>query len=449
MLLRARFVLPITSDYLTDGAVLVRDGIIEDVGPGPDLLEQYPDEEVRDFGPSALMPGFVDLHTHLEYSALRGLVDDLPYAEWKISLSELEKTLDPQDWADAATLGALEAVQSGITTIADITDTGASVGAAVSAGLRGLIYREVSTMKPQAVDDVVRAAVEDIESWKEATDEALMTVGIAPHAAYTCHPRLIERVAQVANEMSLPVSTHLAGSVDEYEFVKYGSSRLAMELTEGEDWRDRAWMPTGVSPVRYLLQWGLFDVPELLGVHVIQVDDDDIDVLADRDVAVASCPRCAAKLGMGKTPLERFFSEGMRVGLGTDSPASNNTIDFFDEMRIGLLLQRAFVGDQHFFDAETFVKMATIEGAKALRLEDKIGSLERGKEADVIAVDLSHSHQAPIRNPYSALVHTCNQENVMFTMVRGRVLYDAGRYETLDADRVVSRADEVRSKLRG
>jgi 5-methylthioadenosine/S-adenosylhomocysteine deaminase len=179
------------------------------------------------------------------------------------------------------------------------------------------------------------------------------------------------------------------------------------------------------------------------------VDAEDIDVLAEHDVAVATCLRCAAKLGMGTPPLEEFFTHGMRVGLGTDSPASNNTIDVFDEMRIGLLVQRAVFSDQRFYRAERFVRMATLEGARALRMDDRVGSLEPGKSADIIAVDLSHSHQAPIRNPYGALVHTCNQEDVFFTMVGGRVLYDRGTYQTLDTERIVARADEMRSKLLG
>ena len=127
--------------------------------------------------------------------------------------------------------------------------------------------------------------------------------------------------------------------------------------------------------------------------------------------------------------------------------ASNNTIDLFDEMRIGLLLQRAERSDQHFYRAERFVRMATLDGARALGIDDSVGSLEAGKRADIIAVDLSHSHQAPIRNPYGALVHTCNQEDVLFTMVAGRVLYDRGTYETLDAERIVARADEMRTKI--
>jgi 5-methylthioadenosine/S-adenosylhomocysteine deaminase len=169
-------------------------------------------------------------------------------------------------------------------------------------------------------------------------------------------------------------------------------------------------------------------------------------------VGVAHCPRCNAKLGMGIAPLKLFFKHGLTVGLGTDSPASNNTLDFFDEMRIGLLLQRGVSDEQdfyRFFTARTFVRLATIHGAKALGLDAEIGSLEAGKRADLVAVDLSASHMVPTDDPYSALVHTANQESVVMTMVAGRVLYDRGDYLSIDSERALARAEEIQAKLRG
>jgi len=196
-----------------------------------------------------------------------------------------------------------------------------------------------------------------------------------------------------------------------------------------------------------VLQWGLFDVPQIMAVHCTQVDEADIEVLASHDVAIAHCPRCNAKLGMGVAPVARFIASGLRVGLGTDSPAASNSMDIFEEMRIGLLVQRAILGEEHFMIARQFVKMATLDAARALRIEDRVGSLEPGKQADIIAVDLSKSHQIPTHSPYSTLVHTANQENVLWTMVAGRVLYESRTWHTLDQERVFARADEMREKL--
>jgi len=453
MLLTAKYVLPVSAHHIDDGAILVRDDRIVAVGTRAELVAAHPEEEIRDFGLAVLMPGFVDVHTHLEYSVFRGAVDDAPYTAWKMQVQSKEARLSPEDWMDSAILGAMEAVGSGITTIADITTSGNSVRAAKEIGLAGVVYREVSSMDKSQVAGRMADAASDIERWRETAAGAPIEIGIAPHSPYTCHPSLFTAAADLAIERDLPVAIHLAGSRDEYDFVRYGSSNLAQDFREQSGWRDVAWMPTGVSPVQYVLQWGLFDVPRVLAVHCVQVDEHDIDVLARHNVAVAHCPRCNAKLGMGIAPLKAFFEHGLTVGLGTDSPASNNTVDPFDEMRIGLLLQRGVTGESDFyryFTARTFIRLATIHGARALGLEDEIGSLEAGKRADIIAVDLSSSpHMVPTADPYSALVHTANQKDVLATMVAGRWVFDRGDYRTVDKARALARAREIREKLRG
>ncbi len=448
MLLAARYVLPIATPHIEHGAVLVQDGKIVEIGELEVLSAAHPDEEVRDFGLAALMPGFIDLHTHLEYSVMRGLVDDLPYPRWKMQLMEKEQRLSPENWSDSALLGALEALRSGITTVADISESGASAAAVVASGLRAVVYREVSTMDKARIPTVMSQAAEDIDAWTSSADSDLVQVGIAPHAPYSCHPDLFRSVAEYAIEHALPVTTHLAGSKEEYQFVKYGSSALAVDYREMEP--DRVpWLPTGVSPVTYVAQWGLFDVENMLAVHCTQVDEADIDILASNDVSVAYCPRCNAKLGMGVMPLRRMLHAGVRIGIGTDSPASNNTMDVFDEMRIGLLIQRAIDANEQFHNARKFVKLGTLDAARALRMDHAVGSLEPGKQADVIAVDLSHSHQLPTLNPYSTLVHAANQDNVVFTMIGGKVLYENGTWPTLDVERIKARAEEMRPMLRG
>jgi 5-methylthioadenosine/S-adenosylhomocysteine deaminase len=447
MLLTARYVLPVATPHIVDGAVLVRDDKIVEIGDLEHMRKLHPDEPIRDFGLAALMPGFVDMHTHLEYTAMRGLVDDLPYSKWKLQVMHKEGLFSGQDWDDSACLGAMEALQSGITTVADITDTGSSGHAAQGAGLRAIIYRQVATMDRKKVDDVMKRATEDISAWRETSNGALMSIGIAPHAPYSCHPELFSRVAGYAMD-GTAVAIHLAGSVEEYQFVKYGSSMLAIDVRDSYNADAPAWLPTGVSPVRYVLQWGLFDVPNIMAVHCTQVDAEDIDLLAEKNVSIAHCPRCEAKLAMGVAPVERFWRAGLRVGLGTDSPAASNSTDVFEEMRLGLLIQRANMGEDKFMSARQFVKMATLDAARALGLDEQIGSLEPGKQADIIAVDLSKSHQIPTHYPYSALVHTANQENVLATMVAGRFLYEDRTWHSMDRDRLYARAEEMRMKLR-
>jgi len=447
MLLTARYVLPVAAPHIEYGAVLVRADKIVEIGDFEHLKALHPDEPVTDYGLAALMPGFIDLHTHLEYTSMRGLVDDLPYSEWKLQLLQKEKQFTSQDWDDSALLGALEAVQSGITTVADVTGTGASGHAAQAVGLRGIIYREVETMVKSKVADVMARAADDIAAWRSTSDSNRLTIGLAPHAPYSCHPELFRQVAEFASD-GTPVSLHLAGSVEEYQFVKYGSSMLATDVRDTFDADAPLWLPTGVSPVRYVLQWGLFDVPNIMAVHCTQVDKSDIEVLASHDVSIAHCPRCNAKLGMGIAPIEKFLRAGIRVGLGTDSPAASNSMDVFEEMRIGLLVQRAALGEEHFMNARQFVKMATLDAARALNMDDRLGSLEPGKQADIIAVDLSKSHQIPTHNPYSTLVHTANQENILATYVAGEMVYENREWPGIDHQRIYGRAEEMRDKLR-
>lgn len=447
MLLTARYVLPVSETLIEHGAVRVEGNLIVDIGTKKELTARYPDDEVIDYGVAAICPGFIDTHTHLEYTVMRGLIEDAPYSQWKHGIMQREGILTMQDRDDSASFGALEALASGITTIADITDTGASARAVNEAGLRAIIYREVETMDKRYIDTLMEHAKSDIDSWRGVTDSSLVKVGIAPHSVYSCHPQLFKKVADYAMD-GTPVALHLAGSYEEYQFVKYGSSMLGFEVRADYDAKAPLWLPTGVSPVRYVLQWDLFDVPNVMAVHCTQVDDDDIEILAEHDVAISHCPRCNAMLGMGIAPLQKFFDSKLRVGLGTDSPAASNSMDFFEEMRIGLLIQRAAYGKLRFFSASRFHKLATHDAASALGILDEVGSLEVGKYADIIAVDLSKSAQVPTHQPSSALVHSSNKDSVLMTMVAGKIVYESGDWKTLDVERLAARSEEMREKLR-
>jgi 5-methylthioadenosine/S-adenosylhomocysteine deaminase len=450
MLLVARYVLPVSEPPIENGAVLVRDGRIQDVGYATKLKTRYPDEEARDFGLAAIMPGFIDAHTHLEYSAMRGLINDVPYAAWKLHIAEKEKLFAPEDWNDSALLGALEAIRSGITTVADITGTGASFRAVRAAGLRGIIYREVGTMERSEVDSVLEEAFGDIAAWRNEVDPSYLRIGVAPAPLFSCHPLVFRRIGEYAAD-GTAIACHLAGSREEYEFIRYGSSPFSVHSTEQERGYGidmPPWLATGVSPVRYILNWGLFDAPNVLAIHCVQVDDEDIDKLAEYDIAVAVCSRCNAQLAMGVAPLSRLIKAGIRVGLGTDSPAATDATDPLAEMRIGLLLQRALGNRSDFFTATQMVHLATLGAAEALRVDESVGSLDVGKYADIIALDLSNSNQAPTHDPNSAVVHTATQDNILMTMVGGKILYDGHHLHEVDVQRVFARTEEMRLKLR-
>ena len=459
MLFTAKYVIPVTAPFIEDGAVLVRGDEIADVGPAEFLKAKYPDEEVRDMGLSALMPGFVDVHTHLGYTALRGMFGDLPYSDWKRAVLRREVLFTPQDWIDSARLGSLEAVASGITTIADITSTGSSFVAASEIGLRARIYREVMTIHGDHADAVVQEGVDDIKAWREQDTSSRIQFGIASGPIYSCHPKVFSSIARYANENGVPVAMHLAGSHEEDDFIRYGSSPFAVHTSEHENHRLSEayppWLPAGVSPVKYVSNWDILDVPEVLAVQCVKLDDDDIAHLAERDVRVGVCSRANAKLGMGVAPVAKMRAAGVTVGLGTGSVAACDSLDPFEEMRFTLLMQRASNGRSGFITGPGMVKMATLDSARALRMDDQVGSLEVGKLADVIAVDLSGTRQIPTHFPNSAVIHTAHPANVLMTMIGGEVVYDATdeispllTMDPREIRRILANTDRARAKLR-
>jgi 5-methylthioadenosine/S-adenosylhomocysteine deaminase len=331
----------------------------------------------------------------MEYSAMRGLINDVPYAAWRLHLAEKEKLFSCEDWQDSAMLGALESVRSGVTTIADITKTGAVLRATQAAGLRAVIYREVGTMDRSEVDQALADASSDIDAWRRQADADLTTIGIAPSSAFECHPLIFKSVAEYAAD-GTPVACHMAGSREEYDFIRFGSSPFSVHSTEQERGYGidmPPWLATGVSPVRYILNWGLFEAPNVLAIHCVQVDDDDIAKLAEYDIAVAVCSRCNAQLAMGIAPLSKLIKAGIRVGLGTDSPAAIDSIDPLAEMRIGLLMQRALGNRSDFFSSAQMVRLATLGAAEALRIEDGVGSLDVGNGSYAAAHRLQSTEQ--------------------------------------------------------
>ncbi|MCL1798985.1 MAG: amidohydrolase family protein [Eggerthellaceae bacterium] len=450
MLLCAQHILPITANPIQNGAILVRDGEIRDIGEREMLQLRYPKEEVKDFGLAALMPGLVDLHTHLESTVMRGIVHDVPYPTWLMLYVEKSGRLSNADCYDSALFGGLEALSAGITCVADIASTNAVHRATRKLGLRSVIYREVGAMDKRRVNHAMKQATTDIARWQDESASPLITIGISPSALYACHPAILGRVAEFAQKNgNMPVAMHLAGSAEEYNFVKYGSSVLSVHKMDNRRGFVEVppWLPTGTTPIRYALNWGAFETEKVMAVHCVHIDDEDIEKLKEYDVSVALCPRCNAQLGMGVAPMNELLRAKLRMGLGTDSPVAVDSTDMLFEMRIGMLVQRA-VNVGQFLDCATMLEMATIGGARALHLEEKIGSLEIGKRADLIAVDLSGSHQKPMTDPVSAVVNTCAAADVLMNMVDGAVLYERGQwYADVEVAKNAARVIKIREKL--
>lgn len=441
----AEWVLPVCAPFVHRGGIAVRGERIVDVGPAEAVRERYPEAVLVDFEQAIIMPGFVNAHSHVEYTTFRGIMDDEEFGDWILQLVDVKASLTPDEYEHSALLGAVESISSGITTTADVTYTGMSLGALKRVGLRGIVYQEVFGVDDAHLDETMTELGRRLERLRaEAPPE--IEIGIAPHATYTVSSRLYQAIARYAREHGVKLAGHVAESKDETTYIRSGSGKFAHDFREKMGWERMLVQPYGVSPIKYLQQWDVFG-PDFLAVHCVQASIDDIRILKLKGVAVAHCPKSNAKTGCGLAPLSDLLHLGVRVGLGTDSPASSNIMDMFDEMRVALFLHRAHEHDVRVLDAEKCVRIATLDGAEALGLGDQVGSLEPGKLADFIAVNVGTSHFVPIDNPYSALVYGANQDDVFFTCIGGRVLYDDKKFTALDQQVIRDQALRVREKL--
>ncbi len=435
----ARWVLPMSADALPieNGEVVTEEGQIAAVRP-----RRAPASECRDFGEAALLPGLVNAHTHLEYTALRGFLEDVPFFPWVRALTAAKAHFTVDDWLWSARLGALESVAAGVTTIGDNTDAGVTMQAATEAGLRGAIYQEVFGIDHrEPVAPIVDALRAKIDRLRLRAPERLR-VGISPHALYTIRPELMAALNHYAAHAGLPTSIHVAESPAESALTERGDGPFAEMFAR----RGIVWDCPRQTPTRYAAGLGALHA-NALAVHCVHQTEDDIARLAQSGAAVVHCPKSNAKLGAGIAPLARWLrTPGLQVALGTDSAVSNNTLDIWEEMRFALLMQRAMQENVDAVTAAQVLHMATAGGAAALGLADETGTLTPGKRADLVAVRLSAPHVVPVTNSYATLVYSARAEDVCFTLCDGITLYDSGFWPTLDAPRIVSEARRVRQK---
>jgi 5-methylthioadenosine/S-adenosylhomocysteine deaminase len=439
----ARWVLPVTSAPIRDGAVLIDpSGVIAAVGP----LETVPFPEGAvsdDLGEAVLLPGLVNAHAHLDLCMFRGCLEDLEFPDWIARLLELKRdaALGDDDYRAAARWGCVEALAAGITAIGTTDDGAGSLAALRESGQRGVVYREVFGPAASQAGPALARLREQIESMR-ALETDLVRVGVSPHAPYTVSEPLFAAVARLAGAESLPLAVHAAESAAEAELVAHGDGVFADRL------RARGITTTRArSTVALLEQTGILELAPLL-VHAVRVDAADIERMAACGAAVAHCPTANARLGHGIAPVLALRDAGVGVGLGTDSVASNNRMDVLEEARLAQLLQRSNLGSATALPADVLLRMATLDGARALRIAERAGSLEAGKDADLCAVRLTGPHARPLHDPLAALFHSTRAPDVMLTMVRGQTLYRDGRVLTLDPDRARADIEIVGARVR-
>ena len=464
MILSGRWVVPVSSPPLEYAAIAVEGSQILEIGSLETIRKHHPRHLWKDFPAAVLLPGFVNVHSHLELTVLRGYLEGLDFWRWIRTLTRAKyEVLNQDDILASALLGAIEAIRAGVTTVADPMDLGASLDAVLATGLRAVLYQEVFSPKPEEAEQAVESLKEKmnlLESrlarWPEgarlqattlnnadvARRHQRVTLGVSPHAPFTVSAPLFQETVRFAQEQNYLVCIHAAESEAETELIKNGSGVMMESFRQ----RGITWNPPRASPVAYLHDLGILK-PNTLLVHCIRLEAPDYETLCNQGVRVAHCPKSNARLQHGWMNLKAMREHRIPTGLGSDSVASNNSMDLFEEMRFASANPCWMSAAADGLSTHDALRMATLGGAEALGLSKSIGSLEAEKQADVIAVDLCQPHNLPVFSPIDALVLSARASDVVFTMVAGEVLFENGsRSGALDASLHQS-IEKAREKL--
>lgn len=420
-ILTAEWVLPISSEPIRDGAVAIDGDRIVDVGDRASLISKFPATRVLDHGNAAILPGFVNCHSHLEITGMRNQLDDVEndFSAWLLKLNGIRETMTPDDIEAAAVQGALEGARAGVTCFGDIGRMGhAGLHALKTVGSRGIVFQETefSPDNRTAETDFEKLIAKFNELRLEETK--IVRIGLSPHSPYTVGSKLLEMLAQFSILNGVPLSIHVAESTDEHELLEKGTGfftsvyeKFAVE-----------WQSPLCTPVEYLERLGVLAARPLLA-HCVKVSTSDIERIASSGAKIAHCPKSNAKFGHGAAPFESFLDAGIAVGLGSDSVASNNLCDIIEESRFAALTARNRYDHKRFITAREMLETATLGGARALGLDAQIGSLESGKQADLAIVGLNDLSLQPLGDVEAAIVFASSGRDIIKTIVAGKEIY--------------------------
>jgi 5-methylthioadenosine/S-adenosylhomocysteine deaminase len=419
-IISASWIIPVVPEgkILKDHSILIKSGKIHDLVPSSELSGRYSSQHHIELADHALVPGFVNSHCHTPMNLLRGLADDLPLMTW------LEKHIWPMEGefadgkfcADGTELAIAELLRSGSTCVADMYFfPEASAEIFDAAGFRasvGLTVIEFPTKWAKTTDEYFEKCLKVNNDYKY---HPLISCMFAPHAPYTVSDDSMSRIRTLCNELEIPIQMHI-----------HETSHESVDSIK----------QYGMRPIERLDKLGLLG-PDLMAVHMTDLTEEEIDLLVKTGTHVVHCPESNMKLASGICPVPTLLEAGVNVALGTDGTASNNDLDMIGEMKSAAFLSKIGAGDAVAVTAEKALSMATINGARALGLGDKVGSLERGKQADITAIDLGQLEQQPMYNPISQIVYSVDKRCVTDVWVAGRHLMKGRELTTLDQDKIM------------
>lgn len=410
--------------------VVVVDGKIADILSRADCEARYPGLPAYELPSHLLIPGLINMHGHLAMTLLRGYADDLPLTTW------LEKHIWPAEkqWVDAefvadgTRLAMAEMLAGGTTCFSDQYFFPDQVArAAIEAGMRAQIAFPIMDFPIPGAADPQSAIHQGLSLYDHYKNHSLIQIAFGPHAPYTLNNENLGRVVTMAGEVDAAIQIHLHETAEEIE---------------------RSIDQYGVRPIQRLYDLGLLG-PRTQCVHMTQIEQSDLHLMAETNAHLIHCPASNLKLSSGQCPTWQVMAAGINLAIGTDGAASNNRLDMLDEIRLAALLAKAGSGSPQAMPAAEALAAATIGGARALGLEDQIGSIEKGKQADLVAINLDQLSTQPLYDPLSQLVYACQSHQVSHTWVAGKLLYERGELKTLHRPTLLKRARHWADRIKG
>ena len=418
-----------TYEVFVDGAIAIKNDRILEIGNTADILEKYTANEIIEGTGKMIMPGLINTHTHVPMTIFRGYADDMHLHEWLYDyIFPVESEFVNSENVSLGTkLAMAEMLRNGTTTFNDMYYHIEDIAKVVDkVGIRAVLSESVidfpapNSPTPQ---DGLKTAEELINRWGSHTR---ITISVSAHALYSCSPELIQKAKALADKYNVPFNMHVAETRKEFDDIM---------------------KEFGLTPVGYLDKLGVLG-DNVIAAHGVHLTPEDIKILAERSVSVAHNPECNMKLASGVAPVPELLKAGVKVGLGTDGVASNNDLDLFNEMNTAAILHKLNSNDPTVLDAQTVVEMATIGGARVLGMENEIGSLEPGKKADMILIDMLQPHAHPIYNIYSLLVYSMKAADVESVIVDGKFVMRDRKILNLDEKALFAKIENVALRIR-
>ena len=416
-------------EIIEDGAIAVKNGLILAVGKTADIAKKYPATQTVDVKGKVVIPGLVNTHTHVPMSLYRGIADDLDLQEWltKYIFPAEAKNVNEAFVRAGTRLGLAEFIRGGTTTFCDMYYfEDAIADETFKAGVRAVLGETLIDFPApdnKTFDEALVYTENFVKKWQ---GNSLITPAVAPHAPYTVSEEHLLATRRLSDKYKAPLVIHLAEAETETEFIQQKHA--------------------GIRPIEYVEKIGFLS-ERTVAAHVVQANEAELDILKRRGVGIAHNPQSNMKLAAGVAPVPMMLAKDMRLGLGTDGAASNNDLSLWEEMDTAAKLHKVFSKDPKVVSAEQAFMMGTIGGARALHMENLIGSLEVGKRADIVVVDFDNINQTPYYNIYSTLVYATKAGDVRHVIIDGKIVMRDRRLLTLDENVIKKDANLYRQKI--